>query len=470
MVFITTPIYYPSGRPHLGSAYTTLAADTLARLYRLLGHDVFFLTGMDEHGEKIQRKAEEEGLPPQEYVDRIAVLFKKAWERLHINYDFFIRTTHPKHKAIVRQLLQKAYEEGYIYKGVYEGYYCVSCERYYTEKDLVEGKCPYHYKPVEKRRIESYFFKLSQFQDRLLQLYQEKPRFLPPLHREEVINRVKEGLKDLSISRPKEQVSWGIEVPFDPNHVVYVWFDALLNYYTGPIIAGRPTWPPTLQLMGKDIIWFHTVIWPAMLMALHMELPEREIAHGFLTVDGRKMSKSLGNVIDPLEVAERYGSDALRYYLLVKLSFGGDGDFSWQAFRESYAKELAGDVGNLANRLVVLRGKVGLGRPTGELTSQWDAVERELREKAATYDVEGLFNESYGKLFSFVRAINAFLNEKEPWRSRDSDAVAEAWEAFEKAKPFLATILPEGMERFERALSEGGRAILYPKVEEKEGG
>ncbi len=448
--FITTPIYYPNSKPHIGSAYTTIVSDFFARLYRELGYKTYFLTGVDEHGEKIQKSAESKGKSPQELVDEMADSFKAAWKKLGISYDRFIRTTEDGHKKLVRDVLRKVYEKGDIYKDVYEGYYCVGCERYYTEKELMPGLlCPYHHKPVEKKRIDAYFFKLTKYKDELLKYFKENPKFLSPKYKEEILNKM-DDIKDICISRPVSQVSWGITLPFDEGHVAYVWFDALLNYMSG-LDGKMEFWPPDLQFMGKDIIWFHSVLWPAMLISAGYELPKREIAHGFLTVDGKKMSKSLGNVIDPLEVAERYSVDTLRYYLLTKVPFGDDGDFSWKGFKEAHNSELLGHYGNLANRLAKLWQRA-FGDSKGESPKELDErfkklenIKEKIIELAEANDVEKLLN-FYGESFLHgIGDINAYLNEKEPWRKEGEEAkeiLRNTLEAFLYMTTLLKPLLP----------------------------
>lgn len=450
-VYITTPIYYPNDKPHLGSAYTTIVGDALKRFYKMRGYETYYLTGTDEHGEKIQKEAEKRGLTPKDFVDEMVKAFKKAWEKLGIEYDRFIRTSEEDHEKVVQWALQKVYEKGEIYKGVYKGYYCVSCERYYTESDLLDGNCPYHHKPPELREIETYFFKLSKYRERLLRFYEENPKFLPERYKEEILNRVKEGLKDLAISRPKSQVYWGIEFPFDKNHVTYVWFDALLNYYSG----SDKYWPPDIQLMGKDILWFHSVIWPAMIMALDLSLPRREVAHGFLTVDGKKMSKSLGNVVDPLEVAEKFGSDPLRYYLLIKVPFGSDGDFSKAEFVRAYENELLSDFGNLANRVAVLSNSIELkeGNVDPKLKELVERLEEEAEALAKEYDVEGIINKHFHNVFSSVRKLNAYLNEKEPWKTKDPVVMWNILGTFLYLQKFLYPILPKSVEKILEAFN-----------------
>ena len=354
--YITTPIYYPSDNLHIGHAYCTTIADTVARYHRAKGEDVFFLTGSDEHGLKIQRKAAEKGITPIQYVDAIVANFKKLWKMLNISNNDFIRTSEERHHKVVQAVLQKIYDQGDIYKKNYEGLYCVPCESYWLERQLVDGKCPDCGRPVEKMAEESYFFKLSKYQDRILEYIETHPDFIQPVsRRNEMINFIKQGLEDLCITRTT--FDWGIPVPFDSKHVVYVWFDALLNYFTA-IGYGtdeekfKKFWPANIHLVGKEIVRFHSIIWPIMLMAMGEELPKQVYGHGWLVVDGDKMSKSKGNVIDPIALIEEFGPDAIRYFLLREITLGSDGNFSRDALINRINADLANDLGNLLHRTV----------------------------------------------------------------------------------------------------------------------
>src|SRR5438552_2027396 len=357
--YVTTPIYYPSDVPHIGHGYTTVAADFLARYHRMRGDDVLFLTGTDEHGQKIQRTAQESGTDPKDFVDRMEPRWREVWDRLEISYDDYIRTTEPRHAAAVSALLTAVHENGRddIYLGIYEGLYCVSCEAYYTEDELIDGLCPIHHRPVERMTEENYFFRLSAYQDRLLELYETEPkRVQPEVRRNEVVSLIKQGLRDFSISRTS--FDWGIPIPWDPRHITYVWFDALTNYITA---AGYGTdrerfgryWP-ALHLIGKDIVRQHAVYWPAMLMAGGVEPPRQVWAHGFLTVGGQKMSKTNATGIHPFQLIDEFGVDAYRYYFMREIQFGQDGNFSWESMVERHTADLANGLGNLASRVLAM--------------------------------------------------------------------------------------------------------------------
>src|SRR3990170_252738 len=358
--YVTTPIYYPNDVPHIGHAYTTVATDFVARYHRLRGEEVFHLTGTDEHGLKLQRAAEAAGTSPQDWVDQMEPRWREVWARLDISYDDYIRTTEPRHEAAVRRLLTAVYENGRedIYLGTYEGLYCVSCEAYYTEDELVNGMCPIHGTPVEAMAEENYFFRLSAYQDRLLEHYQTHPEAVEPeARRNEVLSVIKGGLRDFSISRTS--FAWGVPLPWDPNHVCYVWFDALTNYVTAAGYAEDParferTWPADVHFIGKDILRFHAIYSPAMLMAARVEPPRQVWAHGFLLVAGEKMSKTRLTGIHPFELVDHFGVDAYRYYFLREIQFGQDGSFSWESMTNRYNADLANGLGNLASRVVAM--------------------------------------------------------------------------------------------------------------------
>ncbi len=354
--YITTPIYYPSGKWHLGTCYTTVICDALARFKRMQGYDVFYLTGTDEHGQKIDDVAKSVGVPVKEYIDKVVKELQELWGLLDISYDKFIRTTDDYHEKAVQKIFEKLYAQGDIYKDEYEGYYCKPCESFWTKSQLVDGKCPDCGREVSLMKEESYFFRLSKYQDRLIKLIEENPEFLQPKSRQnEMLNNfLRPGLQDISVSRTS--FDWGVKVPFDPKHVVYVWIDALTNYITALGYGSDDTtlfekyWPADLHMMGKEIVRFHSIIWPAILMALDIPLPKKVYGHGWLLLSGDKISKSKGNAVDPVILSERYGVDAVRYYLLREIPFGQDGSYSNRAFISRINSDLANDFGNLVSR------------------------------------------------------------------------------------------------------------------------
>ncbi len=423
--YITTPIYYPSAKLHIGHAYCTTIADAIARFHRLEGDDVFFLTGSDEHGLKIQQKAEEAGVTPIEYTDKIVAGFQNLWKRLSISNDDFIRTTQKRHERVVQEVFRRIYAKGDIYKGEYKGLYCTPCESYWTEHQLDEnGCCPDCHRPVQEVAEEAYFFKMSKYQDRVLQYIEDHPDFIQPVsRRNEMINFIKQGLDDLCISRTS--FNWGIPVPIDPKHVIYVWFDALTNYLTPIGYLDDPEkfhkyWPADLHLVGKEIVRFHTIIWPCILMALDLPLPKKVYGHGWLIVDGDKMSKSKGNVVDPIGLIDEFGADAIRYFLLREINLGQDGNFSRDALIGRINSDLANDLGNLLHRTLSMTLKFQDGvvkAPSGE--SDVDrSLKAEARETVAFFEknMEDMqLSLTIKKVWAFISRANKYIDETAPW-------------------------------------------------------
>ncbi len=488
--YVTTPIYYVNAAPHLGHAYTTIAADVLARHHRQRGERVFFLTGTDEHGEPVADAAHALGVDPQELADRNSERFRALAPRIGATNDFFIRTTDPQHMAVVQELLTRVRDNGYVYMGKYEGWYCPKCADFKAENEVDEGeRCPIHHVALTREQEDNYFFALSAFQEPLEELYAQREDFVAPSARyNEALSFIRSGLRDVPLSRHK--LTWGVPVPWDPEHVFYVWFDALLNYYSalsyapapaalraassdGSNVAGeaQPTggggdltetfWPASVHLIAKDILRFHTVYWPALLMAAGIELPRRVFVHGYLLMDGEKMSKSLGNVLDPFAVIDRFGSDALRFYLLRDVSFGQDGSVLTASFEQRYESELANDYGNLASRTIAMivryrDGALPVGMLDGALFEDFDGLRERVSELMDGVELTDALEEIWQR----VRRLNRYVEERAPWKLAKDPACAEELdrvlrslaEGLRVVSVLLQAYLPDSTERLLAAL------------------
>ncbi len=498
--YVTTPIYYTNGPPHLGHAYTTIAADVIARFRKLQGYDVFFITGTDEHGQKVEKAARERGKQPKQFVDEIAQEFKDLWKDLDIEYDKFIRTTDTYHEKAVQKVFEKIYKKGFIYKGTYEGWYCVPCETFLTDTQLVDNKCPECKRAVQREKEETYFFKLSAFKQQLKTLFEENREFVEPESRWlESYNFFKDELRDLSVSR--KHVKWGIPVPFDKEHTIYVWYDALYNYLTGlgydgenPKTAGKH-WPADVHLVGKEIAKFHAVYWPAMLIADGLQVPKKIFAHGWWTIEGEKMSKSTGNYVEPREVVSKYGADAFRYFLLRENSFGEDGNYSQQAFVSRYNGELADELGNLANRTLVMTHRYCNGIVPKKTRGKLLAKATEEKVKLYVEHMEHFrFNRALENVWKILREANKLVNEKEPWKlakqgkqSEVDETMYELIEALRISAILLYPFIPRKALELHAAIGAGDvkkaklkntkwgaskqgakaseKLVLFPKVE-----
>ena len=470
--YITTPIYYVNDVPHIGHAYTTLAADVLARFYRgLLGKEkVFFLTGTDEHGANVAQAAEKHGKSPREYADEVAPRFQEAWETLGIKPDYFIRTTDPRHEKIAQQILQEIYDKKYIYPGTYEGWYCIGCEKFLTETEVVGGKCPLHptREPVYQKE-KNYFLKLEELSKKVLKKIEAgEYKILPEERHNEVVSRLRSGVRDISISRAG--VSWGIPVPWDSSQTIYVWVEALFNYYSATRFLENKEvfWPPDLQIMAKDILWFHSVIWQALLIAADLSLPKTIFAHGFFTLDGAKMSKSLGNVISPQELVKKYGQDGARYLLMSQYPFGSDGDISLSRFTEKYNSDLANGLGNLVSRVA-------------KLCEPFDPKELvETRENRSIREIKSFLVDpqhpnflridlALDLIWGKIRGLDGYINRERPWEKETGDRkkilgeIIKGTEALTSLFEIITTLEPFMPETSKKMLSIfSGNKIVMP--------
>ena len=475
--YVTTPIYYVNAEPHLGHAYTTIGADILARHMRQRGEDVFFLTGTDEHGEPVSLAAERQGMGPRELADKNSQRFRDLMPKIDASIDFFIRTSDPEHVAKVQEVMQRIHDNGHTYEGSYEGYYCPRCADFKTPSELLDGnRCPIHEIELELETEDNWFFRLSAFQEPLERLYAEQPEFVrPEFRKNEALAFIKGGLQDVSLSRPK--LSWGVPLPWDPDQVMYVWFDALLNYYTALSYAREDEdltarfWPCDLHVMAKDILKFHSVFWPAMLMAADLPLPKGLYVHGYLLMDDKKMSKSLGNVLDPFEVIDRFGSDALRFYCFREVSFGQDGSISPAGFEARYETELANDYGNLASRTLAMidryRGGVVPEGAIDAALSEGDDSLATLRDRVCELLGRYEISRALEAIWGGVRRLNRYVEESQPWvLAKDPERGAELDDVLYNLAEGLRTVtlllhayMPESTDKLLDALGEDEREL-----------
>ena len=476
--YITTPIYYVNDKPHIGHAYTTILADVVARHHRNSGKDVFFLTGLDEHGQKVQQAAEKRGVDPKKHCDEMAPRFLELWKRLHIQYDDFIRTTEKRHTDTVKKILQNVYDKGDIYEDSYEGLYSVSEERFITEKEAESG----HYRDIKKLKEKNYFFKMSRYQEKLIEHIEQNPMFIQPAHRKnEVLGFLKSPLSDLCISRPKSRLNWGIELPFDSKYVTYVWFDALINYVSALGLNSeeekyKSFWPVNFHLIGKDILTTHAVYWPTMLMSAELKLPRSIFAHGWWMSDQSKMSKSLGNVIDPLELIESYGVDPVRFYLMKEMVLGQDSNFSMDSFIKCYNSDLANDFGNLLSRVSNLVNKFYNGSLVeGEdLSEDGLAIKKNAKETINEVSMlmdEMKINDAIERVLQFVRNVNKFLELTAPWKVVKTDLkragriLFTAAESLRVIALLFSPIMPNRTKSVLNILNSKNKAVYWGGLE-----
>ena len=465
--YITTPIYYINDIPHIGHAYTTIAADVLARYHREKGEDAFFLTGTDEHGAKISEAAKKAGKEPKVFVDDLVLKFKETWKNLNIDYSEFFRTTNPEHEKIVQEFVQKLKDKGFIEKRKYEGLYCVECEKFYSSEELEDGKCPDHGTVPKKHSEENYFFLLSKLQDRLIKVIEsDQFKIEPESRKNEVLGKIKQDLEDVSISR--QGVKWGIGFPSDESQTIYVWVDALLNYYTATkIFDKKDIWPADLHLIGKDILWFHAIIWPAMLLALDLPLPKKVFAHGFFTVDGKKMSKTLGNVLDPNELIKKYGVDTVRYALLREFPFGEDGDISEEKIKVRYV-ELANNIGNLLQRTLSMINKYQINIEKNSGSRIRSGMTLEVDKEIETLDFMGALK----KIICFAENQNKYIAEWEPWALAKENKKEELEEVLQNVinglieiQKIITPFMPKTAEKMKSQLELLKPEPLFPKID-----
>ena len=482
--YITTPIYYPSGNPHIGHCYTTVACDSIARYKRMQGYQVMFLTGTDEHGLKIEQKANELGVTPKEYVDQIVDVFKKLWKYMNVDYDRYIRTTDDYHVTAVQKIFKDLYDKGYIYKGEYKGKYCTPCESFWTESQLVDGKCPDCGRPVTEAKEEAYFFKMSPFADRIEKLLTETDYLRPKTRAVELVNNfIKPGLEDLCVSRTS--FKWGIPVTFDPDHVVYVWIDALSNYITALGYDNdryqdyQQFWPADVHMVAKDIMRFHAIIWPAMLMALELPLPKHLAVHGWITFDGKKMGKSLGNVVDPFMLGERYGADSIRYHIMREMALGADSSFSNEIMINRINTDLANGLGNLVSRTVAMvekyfDGTLPAQQESGEFDDDLMAQATALSDTVDDYVEKTQLNNALAEIFKVVSRANKYIDETTPWvlakdeskKARLAGVLYNLLDTIRIVSTLLSAFMPTTMPKVWEQIGADETTAVYDKTAE----